>query len=122
MFIILINFTICGLMIKLDNIKEIDEKKYIGIEYLSNRGRKTIYYYDTYNIFAYHKTEEYIEEFYDYDNYECSKYRKYNKIPQTDSIIYYYDEDGNVIDIKTYNENGEIVDIDSDEHVIVKKK
>lgn len=99
-FIILINFTLFGLIIKIDNVKEIDGKKYIGIEYLSNRARKTIYYYDTYNIFAYHKTEEYIEEFYDYDNYECPKYRKYNKIPQTDSIIYYYDEDGNITDIK----------------------
>lgn len=98
-------FIILAWVIKLDVVKEIDGKKYLGVEYYTNRLRKTITYYEEYNAFAYHKTDEYIEEFYNYNDYEHPEYRHYYKIPRTDSIIYYYDKEGNVTDIKTYDEN-----------------
>ncbi len=94
---------------KSTNIKEIDEKQYLGVESYSNRLRKTIIYYEKYNTFAYKKTEEYIEEFYD-ENGKL-EYREYHKIPQTNSVICYYDNDGNIVEIKTYDENGLIVDM-----------
>ena len=91
--------------------KEIDGKKYLCIESYSNRLRKTIIYYEEYNTFAYKKTEEYIEEFYDYNDYGQPLYREYHKNPQTNSVIYYYDNSGNVIETKTYDEKGAIVDV-----------
>ncbi len=33
------------------------------------------------------------------------------KNPQTNSVIYYYDNSGNVIETKTYDEKGAIVDV-----------
>lgn len=111
---VFIEFMLLSWIIKTTIIKEIDGVKYCGVEYLSNRLRKDVYYYKDYNIFAYHKTEEYIEEFYDYDDYEQPEWREYHKVPLTDSIIYYYDEDGNITDIKTYNENGAIVDVNKE--------
>ncbi len=112
--VMFMEFLLLSWFIKSDIVKEIDNTKYVGVQYYSNRLRKTVIYYKEYNIFAYHKTEEYIEEFYDYDDYEQAEWREYHKIPRTDSIIYYYDEDGNITNIKTYNENGAIVDVDSD--------
>ena len=88
--------------------KEIDGKKYLCIESCSNRLRKTIIYYEEYNTFAYKKTEEYIEEFYN-DNGKL-EYREYHRVPQTNSVIYYYDNNGNILETKTYSENGSIVD------------
>ena len=89
--------------------KEIDGKIYLCIESYSNRLRKTIIYYEEYNTFAYKKTEEYIEEFYN-DNGKL-EYREYHRVPQTNSVIYYYDNNGNISETKTYSENGSIVDI-----------
>ncbi|MDO5555241.1 MAG: hypothetical protein Q4G09_00875 [Clostridia bacterium] len=106
-------FLLCWI-IKTTIIKEIDGVKYCGVEHVSNRLRKEINYYKDYNIFAYHETKEYIEEFYDYDNYKIPEFRKYHKIPRTDSIIYYYDENGNITDKKTYSENGALINIDTD--------
>lgn len=103
--IMLAEFIILAWVIKLDVVKEIDGKKYLGVEYYTNRLRKTIIYYEEYNAFAYHKTDEYIEEFYNYNDYEHPEYRHYYKTPRTDSTIYYYDKEGNVTDIKTYDEN-----------------
>lgn len=57
------------------------------------------------------KTKEYIEEFYDYNDYGQPLYREYHKNPQTNSVIYYYDNSGNVIETKTYDEKGAIVDV-----------
>ena len=94
---------------KSTNIKEIDEKQYLGVESYSNRLRKTIIYYEEYNTFAYKKTEEYIEEFYN-DNGKL-EYREYHRVPQTNSVIYYYDNNGNISETKTYSENGSIVDM-----------
>lgn len=105
---------LCTRIIKNDDIKEIDNNKYLGIESLSNRNRKTIIYYQEYNIFAYHKTEEYIEEFYDTGNNEIPEFREYHKNPLQNSKIYYYDEDGNVKEIKTYDNNGELIDINEE--------
>lgn len=99
--VVFVEFLLLSWIIKTTIIKEIDGEKYCGVEYITNRLRKNVYYYKDYNIFAYHETEEYIEEFYDYDDYEHPEYRKYYKIPKNDSIIYYYDEDGNIIDIKS---------------------
>lgn len=93
-------FSITNLGTKNDIIKIIDDKQYIGIEYYTIRLRKTVYYYEKYNAFAYHKSKEYIKEFYDNDDYEHPKSRVYYKIPQTDSKIYYYDENGNITEIK----------------------
>ena len=90
-------------------IVEIDGKKYLCIESYSNRLRKTIIYYEEYNTFAYKKTEEYIEEFYN-DNGKL-EYREYHRVPQTNSVIYYYDNNVNISETKTYSENGSIVDI-----------
>lgn len=89
--------------------KEIDGKKYLCIESYSNRLRETIIYYEEYNTFAYKKTEEYIEEFYN-DNGKL-EYREYHRVPQTNSVIYYYDNNGNISETKTYSENGSIVDM-----------
>ena len=88
--------------------KEIYGKKYLCIESCSNRLRKTIIYYEEYNTFAYKKTEEYIEEFYN-DNGKL-EYREYHRVPQTNSVIYYYDNNGNISETKTYSENVLIVD------------
>ncbi len=60
-------------------------------------------------LFAYKKTEEYIEEFYN-DNGKL-EYREYHRVPQTNSVIYYYDNNGNISETKTYSENGSIVDM-----------
>lgn len=97
---------------KSTKIKEIDGRNYIGIvEEAKNRWHpaKIVTYYEEYNTFAYHKTEEYIQEYYSNDAPSIPKYREYYKIPKTDSTIHYYDEYGNVTDIKTYNEDGAIV-------------
>ena len=96
---------------KSTKIKEIDGKQYLGIESYSNRSRKTVIYYEFYNTFAYKKTKEYIEEFYDYNDYGQPLYREYHKNPQTNSVIYYYDNSGNVMETKTYDEKGAIVDV-----------
>lgn len=104
-----IEYIFLSWFIKSDIVREIDGVKYVGVEYYSNRLRKTVNYYEEYNIFVYHKTEEYIEEFYDYDDYNQPEYREYYKIPITDSIIYYYDKKGNITEIKTYDEKGAIV-------------
>lgn len=113
LFICFVEFIFLAWFIKSDSVKEIDNNKYVGIEYFSNRLRKEVNYYEEYNIFAYHKTYEYIEEFYDYDDYVHPEYRKYYKIPQTDSIIYYYDENGEITKTRKYDENGAIVDINT---------
>lgn len=88
------------------NVKEIDGRKYLGIESYSNRLRKTVKYYENYNILAYKKTKEYIEEFYADDGNKYLEYREYHKEPQTDSVIYYYDDNGNITETKTYDEKG----------------
>ena len=88
------------------NVKEIDGRKYLGIESYSNRLRKTVKYYENYNILAYKKTKEYIEEFYANDGKKYLEYREYHKEPQTDSVIYYYDDNGNITETKTYDEKG----------------
>ena len=103
--IIFIEFMLSAWFVKSDYVREIDGKEYLGIDYYSNRLRKTVTYYEEYNAFAYHKTNEYIEEFYNYDDYEHPEYRKYYKVPNTESITYYYDKEGNVTEIKTYDEN-----------------
>ena len=99
------------------HIKEINGKKYLCIESYSNRLRKTNTYYEKYNIFAYKKTEEYIEDF--YDNNGKLEYREYHRIPQTNSVIYYYDNTGNIAEIKTYAENGSIIDIQENNNLEV---
>lgn len=104
------NYILSSWIIKVDKIKEIDDIKYVGVEYVTNRLRKSIYYYKDYNLFAYHKTKEYIEEFYDYNNYEQPETRTYHKIPITETIIYYYNKQGNIVNKKRYNEQGSIVD------------
>ena len=93
------------------NVKEIDGRKYLGIESYSNRLRKTVKYYENYNILAYKKTKEYIEEFYADDGNKYLEYREYHKEPQTDSVIYYYDDNGNITETRTYDEKGKIVDV-----------
>ena len=119
--IIFISFLVGAIIFMINNdwhfrifkstIKEIDGKQYLGIESYSNRSRKTVIYYEFYNTFAYKKTKEYIEEFYDYNDYGQPLYREYHKNPQTNSVIYYYDNSGNVIETKTYDEKGAIVDV-----------
>lgn len=114
LIVMFVEFVFLSSFIKFNIIKEIDGVEYLGVEYYSNRLSKTVIYYEKYNIFAYHKTEEYIEEFYNYDDYEHPEYRKYYKIPITDSIIYYYDKDGNITDIKRYNENDVLGDVNKE--------
>ena len=111
------DYILSSWIIKIDKIKEIDDTKYVGVEYLTNRLRKSIYYYKDYNFFAYHKTKEYVEEFYDYKNYEQPETRTYRKIPITESIVYYYDGQGNIINMKSYNEKGSIVDYNEDTEI-----
>ena len=91
-------------------IKEIDGKNYIGIEKYSNRMDKAVRYYEEYNFFAYHKTDEYIEEFFDHTDYNNPEYRCYNKLPKTDTIVYYFDNTGNITNIKKMDETGALVD------------
>ncbi len=105
-----IEFMLLCWSIKTTVIKKIDGDKYCGVEYLSNRLRKEVYYYKEYNIFAYHETEEYIKEFYDYNNYEQPLYREYYKKSLQDRVIYDYDKDGNITKITTYDENGKIIE------------
>ena len=62
LIIISIEFFLWAWIVKSDAVKEIDGTKYVGVEYYSNRMRKTVIYYKEFNIFAYHETKEYIEE------------------------------------------------------------
>ena len=55
------------------------------------------------------KDIKYIEEFYN-DNGKL-EYREYHRVPQINSVIYYYDNNGNISETKTYSENGSIVDM-----------
>ena len=105
-----VEFMLLCWFIKPTIIKKIDGVKYCGVEYITNRLRKNVYYYKEYNIFAYHETKEYIQEFYDYKDYEHPEFRKYNKEIQTNSIIYYYDDNGNITEIRTYDEDGNIIE------------
>lgn len=75
--VIYVNYIFFNLTLKEENIRKIDGKEYIGIEYLTNRARKTIYYYDTHNVFAYGTNNLLIKEFYNYDNYNTPVYRTY---------------------------------------------
>ena len=93
-------------------VKEIDGKEYYAVATYTNRFRKDVYYYENHNIFAYQKTKEYIEEFYNYDDYEHPEFREYHKENLKDSIIYYYDDFGNIINIKKRDEKGRIVDVE----------
>lgn len=95
--------------IKTTNIKEIDGVEYCGVEYVTNRLRKSVYYYKEYNIFAYHETKEYIEEFYDYDDYKHPLYRTYYTGNFQERVIYDYDKEGNITQITTYDENGKTI-------------
>lgn len=105
-----VEFIILCWTIKTTVIKEIDGDKYCGVEYLSNRLRKEVYYYKDYNIFAYHETKEYIKDFYDYNDYEHPLYREYYKEKSQDRVIYDYDKEGNITKITTYNEDDKIIE------------
>ena len=107
--VVFVEFMLLCWIIKADNIKEIDGVNYCGVEHLSNRLRKTVYYYKEYNIFAYHETQEYIEEFYDYDDYIHPLYRIYYTGNYRERVAYDYDKDGKITQITTYDENGEII-------------
>ncbi len=109
--VVFIEFMLLVWIIKESSIKEIDGVKYCGVEYYSNRLRKEVYYYKEYNIFAYHKTKEYIKEFYEHDDYEHPLYREYHTENLIDSIIYEYDKNGNIINIKKYDENGKVIEL-----------
>ena len=112
--IIFISFLVGAIIFMINNdwhFRIFKSTKIKGIESYSNRSRKTVIYYEFYNTFAYKKTKEYIEEFYDYNDYGQPLYREYHKNPQTNSVIYYYDNSGNVIETKTYDEKGAIVDV-----------
>lgn len=93
-------------------VKEIDGKEYYAEATYSNRFRKEVFYYENHNLFAYQKTKEYIEEFYDYDDYEHPEFREYHKENLNDSIIYYYDKTGNITSIKKRDDKGKIVDVE----------
>lgn len=85
-------------IIKETPIKEIDGVKYCSVEYYTNRLRKEVYYYKEYNVFAYHKTKEYITEFYEHNDYEHPLYREYHKENLKDEVLYDYDENGKIIE------------------------
>lgn len=93
--IFLISFFIFGLWSRTDIIKNIDGRDYIGIEHLTNRLRKSVYYYEKYNYFAYNDEKIIIEEFYDYDDYKIPEFRTYYKENNEKETIY-YDENGNI--------------------------
>lgn len=95
-----------GWIVKDTPIKEIDGVKYCSVEYYSNRLRKDVYYYKEYNIFAYHETKEYIEEFYEHDDYMHPIYRIYKKENVEDNIMYDYDKEGNITKVTTYDKEG----------------
>lgn len=93
--VIYFNYIFFNLTLKKENIREIDGKEYIGIEYLTIRARKTIYYYDTHNVFAYRTNNLLIEEFYNYDNYDTPEYRTYYQNNKEKRTIIFH-EDGTV--------------------------
>ena len=95
-----VEFMVLCWVIKTTSIKKIDDIKYCGVEYETNRLRKNVYYYKEYNIFAYHETKEHIEEFYDYDDYEHPLYREYYDENSRCKIIYEFDKSGNITEIK----------------------
>lgn len=107
---IFIEFILLAWIIKDTPIKEIDGVKYCSVEYYSNRLRKDVYYYKGYNIFAYHETKEYIEEFYEHDDYEHPLYREYHKENLKNNVIYVYDKKGNITNIKKYDEDGKVIE------------
>lgn len=93
-------------------VEEIDGKKYYAVASYTNRMRKNVYCYENYNFFAYQKTKDYIFEFYDYDNYIFPEFREYHKENLNDSIIYYYDDYGNITDIQKRDESGKIIEVE----------
>ena len=99
-FVGFVEFLLLCWVIKTTSIKKIDDIKYCGVEYETNRLRKNVYYYKEYNIFAYHETKEHIEEFYDYDDYEHPLYREYYDENSRCKIIYEFDKNGNITEIK----------------------
>ena len=99
-FVGFVEFLLLCWVIKTTSIKKIDDIKYCGVEYETNRLRKNVYYYKEYNIFAYHETKEHIEEFYDYDDYEHPLYREYYDENSRCKIIYEFDKSGNITEIK----------------------
>lgn len=100
LIIISIEFFLWAWIVKSDTVKEIDGTKYVGVEYYSNRMRKTVIYYKEFNIFAYHETKEYIEEFYEHDNYDQPEYRRYHKENSDEDVVIYYID--NIFDQKPY--------------------
>jgi hypothetical protein len=109
--VVFVEFMLLCWFIKTTNIKEIDGVKYCGVEYLTNRLRKNVYYYKEYNIFAYHETKEYIEEFYEHNDYIHPLYREYHTEDLKDSVIYYYDKSRNITKIIRYDENGNKIEV-----------
>ena len=99
-FVGFVEFLLLCWVIKTTSIKKIDDIKYCGVEYETNRLRKNVYYYKEDNIFAYHETKEHIEEFYDYDDYEHPLYREYYDENSRCKIIYEFDKSGNITEIK----------------------
>lgn len=93
--VIHINYIFFNLTIKNEIIREIDGKEYIGIEHLTNRLRKTIYYYDKHNIFAYKTNNLLIKEFYNYDDYDVPLYRTYYQNNKEKRTLIFH-KDGNV--------------------------
>lgn len=99
--IFLISFFIFCLWMRVDTIRNIDGIDYIGVEHLTNRLRKSVYYYEEYNYFAYNDENIIIEEFYDYDDYEIPEFRTYYKENKEKETIY-YDDNGNITKTTTW--------------------
>lgn len=112
LIVIFIEYMLLCWFIKLTIVKEIDGVKYCGVGNVTNRLKKDVYYYEEYNIFAYHETKKCINEFYNYDNYEYPLYRIYYTEKMQPKKIYDYDEKGNITNIITYDEKGAIVNVD----------
>ena len=87
-------------IIKTDFIKEIDNKNYIGIKEDQFRARVSVDYYSKYNIFAYYKSNDKINEFYDNTRKIDKKYL---------TSITYFDENGKIINACKYDQKGNII-------------
>lgn len=92
-------------------IKEIDGTNYCGEIHLTLRMRKDVYYYKDYNLLAYHKTKECIEEFFDNEKDVIPLTRTYHKEKITDEITNYYDKKGEITKVMARDENDKPVEI-----------
>ena len=97
---------ITAIALDLTEVAKIDGTDYLGVHYVSFRNRLDIDYYKEYNIFAYHKSNRYIEEFYDNVGDEYPAFRTYYENGPLERKVIYFDENGKQTNVKYFDKEG----------------